>query len=241
MTEVLEDNTLSTAHTAAAVAQKKQTKNKSRVASEYTTSVTGTTQSIPGNSSGLSSQGAGSALDETRLSGGPNHNIANTAESPPTSCAENTDTSTTTTPASKEQEESGTFPSADARPARPQSYLYLQKPRTIGNSTVLIPLTNHEDTITTCLRSSTLNEFPTIYDLPYAPTELPERYTLASVYDKDVAATKHDIDNELNKQGLNDVYERVAPGKEQMNAEGEDAWDERKILDMLKRDVSALR
>lgn len=237
ITEVLEDNTMNMAHTAAGVARKKQTKNNP-IVHVSTSGASTNSLELPSSSTNSSPAGAlsgaqaSNTVDSTSLE---NHTETSHADGLSTNAKVGAAIDQT------EQGERDTTQSTEASSSRAKTYLYLHKPRTMGSSIALIPISNYNDTLTTCLRNSLLNEFPTIYELPYAPTGLPERYILASDYEESVATTRHDVDNELSKQGLNGLYEGMAPRREQMTANGEDAWDERKILDMLKRDVSALR
>jgi hypothetical protein len=60
-------------------------------------------------------------------------------------------------------------------------YFYLLRPRTCGASRVLIPLSS-SSTLSTCLKGQVVLEFPTVYVLPEAPSDLPEGFILESHY-----------------------------------------------------------
>lgn len=146
-----------------------------------------------------------------------------------------------------------TLPSAPTEPPRstdeatPQgaTHLYLHRPRALSSTTVLIPLPLISS-LTTVLTHRTLDEYPTIYHLPFAPSSLPsERYTLNTAYE---AKLKSDLAG-LDREEIVRAVDTVLDGKtgwakkdqEKEKEEDEGRWDEKRVLEMLRRDVGALR
>lgn len=133
---------------------------------------------------------------------------------------------------------------AQTRPlpqAPPDLHFYLHRPQTLSKVPVLIPV-SPETTISTLLHHQIILEFPTIYMLSYPPSALPtEFYILEEEYEK----------REDEEKALRALEEgpHLGDGEDASGAEaGEEGVkridlekvDERKVLDVLKRDLSAL-
>ncbi|GAM90067.1 hypothetical protein ANO11243_081070 [Dothideomycetidae sp. 11243] len=119
-------------------------------------------------------------------------------------------------------------------------HLYLHRPRALRKQVVLIPLDTAAD-LTTSLSRQTIDEYPTIYHLPYPPDGLPDGFCTSAAYDKSHKA-------ELARLDRDDIVKSVATqlGGEKLGEawgkeKDEKDWDAERVLDMLRRDVALRR
>ncbi|KAF2149118.1 hypothetical protein K461DRAFT_57636 [Myriangium duriaei CBS 260.36] len=123
-------------------------------------------------------------------------------------------------------------------------HLYLHRPRTLSSLPVLIPL-SPTSTLTAVLHRQTLDEYPTLYHLPYAASCLPpDHFVTNTAYE---ARLKSDLAG-LEREDIVRSVDTVLQGKtvwmkreEEAGDEEEKKWDEKRVLDMLKRDVAILQ
>ena len=134
---------------------------------------------------------------------------------------------------------STTEPGADA-----EAHLYLLRPRTLSSIPVLAPL-DPAKSLTAALEHTTLDEYPTVYALPFAPAALPkERFTLVEAYDKHIKAELAGLDREEVVRQVDKVLGGKTGWAAQEDKEGdkdEARWDEKRVLEMLRRDVDLRR
>ncbi|KAK3079049.1 hypothetical protein LTS18_005879, partial [Coniosporium uncinatum] len=121
------------------------------------------------------------------------------------------------------------------------AHFYLVKPRTMSSRTVLIPLSRN-DTLSHCLRQRVVLEFPTIQVLSLAPESLPDRYLLESEYESMSRKELGELDGLLAEMETHVDGDGGAGGEGGgVKADGgpEDVIDDRKILEVLQRDLGA--
>jgi hypothetical protein len=152
----------------------------------------------------------------------PNNSLAPTAEIPKPSAP-------TTTSAAAPSPSSG----AETQ-SNPAQHFYLLKPGTVSPSRVLISL-KPEATLTGSLRDHTVQEYPTIYVLPYLPTALGSEFMLEADYSKRVASSAP----ESSANAGTFSGDRGNAGRQQGEKREDSAPSDAKgILKMLRRDVA---
>lgn len=117
----------------------------------------------------------------------------------------------------------------DPEPTTPECF-YLLKPFTASKSTVLIPI-DAMQTLTECLKSRVVLEYPTLYVLPNPPDDLPACFQLEEDYTKLQKAEQAEV------EGLMQETNESTGGALTASREEEKPLDANSILDMLKRDV----
>lgn len=138
-------------------------------------------------------------------------------------------------------------PAASPPPQAPQPHFYLQTPHTSSLSVVLTPLFPTA-TLTQNLSHHTVLEFPTIHILPCAVDALPSGFVSATAYAREKVDEEREIEEMFAAVATpsggrtrtigfrgEEGGERVDGEKEREKEGGK--WDERRILEMLKRDV----
>ncbi|KAF2463312.1 uncharacterized protein BDR25DRAFT_113795 [Lindgomyces ingoldianus] len=109
---------------------------------------------------------------------------------------------------------------------------FLLKPRTNSTSHVLIPL-SASATLRDCLQGRTVLEFPTLYVLSSAPDSLPNGYLLEEEYNKQERKERKELEETLKAHP-----EALRACKHENTEENaDDAVDNQKILDVLKKDL----
>ncbi|KAF2761696.1 hypothetical protein EJ05DRAFT_507336 [Pseudovirgaria hyperparasitica] len=109
-------------------------------------------------------------------------------------------------------------------------HFYLHRPHTFGTDTILIPL-DRTSTLHTLLASRTILEYPTIYALLQPPDALPSGYVLESDYLQQLEKVRREADEMF--AGAEDRGAQVDGSVR----EAEEVVDERRLLDVLRRDV----
>ncbi|KAI9828080.1 MAG: hypothetical protein M1832_003607 [Thelocarpon impressellum] len=112
-------------------------------------------------------------------------------------------------------------------------YFYLLRPHTRSAAHVLIPLSPSVP-FSECLRDRVLLEFPTVYALPYPPTELPPGFVSESEY-LGQGRMKDDEDDEEDEVPSHSIGVEEPPREE----DGPGAVDEWKIQGMSARDLQS--
>ena len=138
-------------------------------------------------------------------------------------------------------------------PSTAHPHFYLHKVHTTSSSRVLRPI-NSSDVLTSVLRDQVVLEFPTIHVLNEPPDQLPTAFTTETEYLKakreeelelegimGAAAATASSDSRLVKLegGLFGSVGGGGTGRDKDGDGNEEDWDERQILEMLKRDVKA--
>ena len=128
-----------------------------------------------------------------------------------------------------------TFEPPDSK-SDPEQYYYLLKPATTSAQRILIQL-SAKASLTESLEDQVVQEYPTIYVLPYAPESLPEDFLLYEEYIRMVHRRTEHLLAHSNRSGNDSTpamktQEQTGPGHK---SKGLDATS---ILDMLKRDVT---
>jgi len=118
----------------------------------------------------------------------------------------------------------------------PDLHFYLVKPLTSSTTRVLIPL-QPTSTLQTCLRGQVVLEFPTIQVLKHPPNDLPEGFQLERAYIEETRRTIQELDEEL---GDISVYDQGV-GKSVLSGREEEAFQDSKVLESLRRDVDVVR
>jgi len=138
-------------------------------------------------------------------------------------------------------EDVSTDPTSSAKPSiAPPLHFYLLRPHTTSSSRVLIPLPP-SSTLADTLQHRVILEFPTIYTLPQAPDRLPDGYMLES----DFLGLSKKEDEEMEEllavlpAGSLDHGDVVGLGAHPDTNIGRPDLDDRKILDVLRRDLGA--
>lgn len=128
-------------------------------------------------------------------------------------------------------------------PPRTTPYFYLSKPHIPNTSRVLIPLSDSES-LTASLKNQVVLEFPTLYALMEAPEKLSEGFLTEENYLK----LRKEEDAELEGMmsavsggrrmplggGIFGVHDRT---DERGSSSAAGQWDEKRVLEMLRRDV----
>ena len=109
-------------------------------------------------------------------------------------------------------------------------HFYLLRPFTASKSIVLTPI-DASQSLTECLKSQTVLEFPTVYVLPDEPHSLPKGFQLAEQYEKTQKAEEAEVDALVQRTNQSTGGALTAAHEE------EKPLDANSILDMLKRDV----
>lgn len=113
-------------------------------------------------------------------------------------------------------------------------HYYLHKPQTTSTLPVLIPLTP-TSTLQTCLQTRLVLEYPTIYVLKQAPSELPQDYLLEAEYHKQEKKMIEELDQDEKEYGIG---EDVAAGNTVKDAADDGGEvEEARVLESLKRDL----
>ena len=99
---------------------------------------------------------------------------------------------------------------------------------------MLIPL-DSSSTLTDALRNQHLDEYPTIYHLPFAPGEFPEeKYWLSSRYDTHMKQQVAALDSDDVVRSVRATLgSALGPALPQEDKE----WDSKRVLEMLRRDM----
>ncbi len=119
----------------------------------------------------------------------------------------------------------------------PDHYFYLLRPHTTSSSRVLIPV-SHFAPLKEILKNQIVLEFPTIYALKYAPDALPEGFILESEYLGQSKAEAQELDELLSRVKAPDLEEgEVEDGEKAL----QEAMDKKRLLDVLRKDLSAGR
>jgi len=124
-------------------------------------------------------------------------------------------------------------------------YYYLLRPFTVGTKKVLIFIMNVEEiSISQVLKGQTVLEFPTIYILPFSPVDL-KQSDLRSAQDKYLSEIKERFMLEPDYNDKVTTEENTAMNNDNvpLNAGFDDVsipkTNERRILEMLRRDVTS--
>jgi len=123
-------------------------------------------------------------------------------------------------------------------------HFYLYRPHTASTAKVLIPLQDTTITLTQALTRRTVLEFPSLYTLPYIPTDLPKQFMADSDYETERQREEAELEYYLDVVDPDARHVTLPNGREEEDSDPTGAgssgqWDERKILDMLRRDVHA--
>lgn len=138
-------------------------------------------------------------------------------------------------------EDASTALSPSEKPSiTPPLHFYLRRPHTPSSSRVVIPLPP-SSTLAEILRNRVVLEFPTIYTLSQPPNRLPDGYMLESEF---LGLSKKE-DEEIEEllavlpTGSLDRGDVVGWGSHTDTKVGQSDLDDRKILDVLRRDLGA--
>lgn len=101
--------------------------------------------------------------------------------------------------------------------------VYILRPRTRGKGKVLDKL-DRKKTITEALRGRAVDEFPTFYVVQKG--EMPEGFEMGEEYDERMKGEKVD---------------RLEEQEDKKEKDDNPAWDEKRVLEMLRRDVDRLQ
>lgn len=135
-------------------------------------------------------------------------------------------------------------------PLAQKPYFYLLKPSTASSQKVLIALDSTQ-TLTEALSHRAVLEFPTIYLLSQAPSELPPQFLSEQAYQELREKEEAELKKAVAQTEADGVGERPMPdssGPQRLNASGPGAQnhdrsqskpDPAKILEMLRRDLSS--
>lgn len=117
-------------------------------------------------------------------------------------------------------------------PPTPSLNFYLHLPSTPTSARVLIPLPPYS-TLSTSLSHRLVLEFPTIYALHNPPDELPEGFMVEEEYLKGIG--RGGVKSDLN--GLIEEVANGVVGESGVEEGGKDGMDEKRLADVLKRDL----
>ncbi|KAI9875769.1 MAG: hypothetical protein M1830_008015 [Pleopsidium flavum] len=122
----------------------------------------------------------------------------------------------------------------------PALNFYLHRPHTPTPDPVVIPLPSHSP-LSTSLHNRIILEFPTIYTLPYPPSSLPDGYILEDEFLGQASREEKEVEELLALvKGPVDLGAGMGYGE----AEGDNVravgLDDRKLLDVLKRDLEGV-
>ncbi|KAI9721980.1 MAG: hypothetical protein M1812_001938 [Candelaria pacifica] len=121
--------------------------------------------------------------------------------------------------------------------APPDYYFYLLRPHTTSSSLVLIPV-SPSIPLREILKDRIVLEFPTIYALKHAPSALPEGFILESEYLGQSEAEAQELDELLSRVKAPDLEEgEVEDGEKAL----QEAMDKKRLLDVLRKDLSVGR
>lgn len=115
-----------------------------------------------------------------------------------------------------------------------ETHYYLLKPGTTSNSKVLVVL-DAQLSLTDSLRDRIVQEYPTIYALPYPPAALPSSYILESDYTPRASDESGVTGSHHNAQ--NDRQGNAASKSGEGSQNAQQPLDANSILKMLKRDL----
>lgn len=115
-------------------------------------------------------------------------------------------------------------------------YFYLLKPHTPSTSRVLIPVAP-TDTLTASLRNHVVLEYPTFYVLDQPADALPEGFQTEHEWQRRTKEEQAELEGLLDDVALPGGGVGSTENAERRAQREEERWDERSILEMLKRDV----
>jgi hypothetical protein len=119
-----------------------------------------------------------------------------------------------------------------SNPNQPSSWYYLRRPSAASASKVLIPL-DVEATLTQSLHNQVVQEYPTIYVMPFDADHLPDGYISFELYiaRRKTEETKLEALQSVTATALRDEPHAPLPEAQKLDANS--------ILEMLKRNVTA--
>ncbi|KAF2638015.1 HIT finger domain-containing protein [Massarina eburnea CBS 473.64] len=117
----------------------------------------------------------------------------------------------------------------------PKYDFFLLRPRTSSSRRVIIPIDPHR-TLADCLRGHTVLEFPTIYLFPESTKPPPEDFMLNDEYARQEGEEQKEFEDLIQHVGPEAL--RAIRNDHEDDKAGEEL-DSKKILDVLKQDISA--
>lgn len=124
-------------------------------------------------------------------------------------------------------------------PAPTANHFYLLRPHTPTASRVLVPLLP-ASTLSTALQNRVVLEFPTVYVLPYSPEALPEQYMLEEQFLGYSEQENKELEALLKEVGMQGEFPTDDGSFQDPGLQEQERFDDRKILDVLRRDLNAL-
>lgn len=133
-------------------------------------------------------------------------------------------------------------PSATTSPTASLSpnNFYLLRPHTPTASRVLTPL-GPASTLSTSLKNRIVLEFPTIFVLPYPPEALPGQYMLEEQFLGYSEQENKELEALLRQSGMHGEFPSDDGPFRDPGMQEQDKLDDRKILDVLRRDLNDLQ